>query len=236
MRAQLVKRFLRVGRRSRVVDIGSGQGDLAAMLVREYPEARVLGLELSSEGIAIAAAKVPAATFVQRDLLTELPVAAELAGFGQLAVCSEVLEHVDDPSRLLRNARAYLAPGARVVITVPGGPMSAFDRYIGHRRHHTPASLRAIVDESGLESVAVFRAGFPFFNVYRLTIILRGHRLIGDVSAHEQGTAASNLASLVMRVFRVLFRFNATRSPWGWQIVAIARVPTSISDGAGRRV
>jgi hypothetical protein len=29
----------------------------------------------------------------------------------------------------------------------------------------------------------------------------------------------------VMRVFRTLFRFNLVRSPWGWQMVAIARVP-----------
>jgi SAM-dependent methyltransferase len=225
MRSEIVRRFLRLEPRSRVVDIGSGQGDLAAMLTAEYPGTEVLGLELSAEGVAIAAAKVPGARFVQRDLLTEEPVPGELAGFGDHAVCSEVLEHVDDPPRVLRNARAYLAPGCRVVITVPGGPMSAFDRHIGHRRHHTPASLRAIVEAAGLEPVAVFRAGFPFFNLYRLTVILRGRGLIADVAADTTDTATSRLAALVMRVFRTLFRFNLVRSPWGWQMVAIARVP-----------
>jgi 2-polyprenyl-3-methyl-5-hydroxy-6-metoxy-1,4-benzoquinol methylase len=36
-------------------------------------------------------------------------------------VCSEVLEHVDRPRELLANAAAYLAPGCRLVVTVPGG-------------------------------------------------------------------------------------------------------------------
>jgi SAM-dependent methyltransferase len=226
MRAALVKRCLRLTPGARVVDIGSGQGDLAAMLEREYPGTRLLGLELSAEGVAIASAKVPSARFVQRDLLTEDTVPHDLAGFGQYAVCSEVLEHVDDPARVLRNARAYLAPGCRVVITVPGGPMSAFDRHIGHRRHHTPASLRAIIETAGLEPVSVFRAGFPFFNLYRLTVIMRGTGLIADVSATTGGTTASRIAAVVMRVYRSLFRFNLVRSPWGWQMAAIARVPT----------
>lgn len=227
MRAQLVRRFLNMHGNCRAVDIGSGQGDLAAMLVRVYPDARVLGLELSAEGVAIAAAKVPAASFVQRNLLIESPVPTGLAGFGEVAVCSEVLEHVDDPVRVLRNARPYLAPGCRLVITVPGGPMSAFDRHIGHRRHHTPSSLRHVIDGAGFDTIAVFRSGFPFFNLYRMMVILRGRRLIEDVSQERDGSISAGVASLVMRVFRTLFRFNLTRSPWGWQIVGIARVPTS---------
>jgi 2-polyprenyl-3-methyl-5-hydroxy-6-metoxy-1,4-benzoquinol methylase len=232
MRSQLVRRFLNTRSRKRVVDIGSGQGDLAAMLMRDHADAKVLGLELSAEGVAIAKAKVPSATFVQRDLLVESPVPPEFAAFGEAAVCSEVLEHVDDPARVLRNARPFLSPGCRVVITVPGGPMSYFDRHIGHRRHHTPSSLKTIIEAAGLDTVAVFRSGFPFFNLYRMTVILRGRKLIDDVSAQERGAGASSgVAALVMRAFRTLFRFNLTRSPWGWQIVGIARVPTAGTAG-----
>jgi hypothetical protein len=78
---------------------------------------------------------------------------------------------------------------------------------------------------AGLEPVAVFRAGFPFFNLYRLTVILRGKGLIADVSSDQTNTVTSRMAALVMGLFRALFRFNLLRSPWGWQMVAIARVP-----------
>jgi SAM-dependent methyltransferase len=198
------------------------------MLTSEFPDTDLLGLELSAEGVSIASAKVPSARFVQRDLLADERISDELAGFGDYAVCSEVLEHVDDPSSLLRNAAGYLAPGCRVVITVPGGPMSAFDRHIGHRRHHTPDSLRRIIDDAGLQPIAVFRAGFPFFNLYRLIVILRGKSLIADVAADEAESVTSGLAALVMRAFRAFFRFNAMRSPWGWQMVAVARVPKAM--------
>ena len=229
MRARIVKRCLRLKQPARVVDIGSGQGDLAVMLTTEFPDTNLLGIELSAEGVSLAAAKVPSARFVQRDLLADEGVSDELAGFGDYAVCSEVLEHVDEPSNLLRNAAAYLAPGCRVVITVPGGPMSAFDRHIGHRRHHTPASLRRLIDDAGLQPMAVFRAGFPFFNLYRLVVILRGKSLIRDVAANESEGATSRLAALVMSGFRAAFRFNLMRSPWGWQMVAVARVPKAKS-------
>ena len=42
----------------------------------------------------------------------------------------------------MRNAAALLAPGAKVVVTVPGGPRSAFDKHIGHCRHFTAAAAR----------------------------------------------------------------------------------------------
>ena len=77
-----------------------------------------------------------------RDLLRDPAPDAEWAGWATHAVCSEVLEHVDEPVVLLRNARSWLAPGCRLVVTVPGGPMSAFDRHIGHRRHFSPGGSR----------------------------------------------------------------------------------------------
>jgi hypothetical protein len=40
---------------------------------------------------------------------------------------------------LLKNAQ-YMAEGCRLVITVPG-PMSAFDKHIGHRKHLAPPEI-----------------------------------------------------------------------------------------------
>ena len=137
-------------------------------------------------------------------------------------MCCEVLEHVDDPAGFLSRARAYLKPGARLLVTVPGGPMSAFDRYIGHRQHFTRESIRAVLTEAGFEVNEVRMAGFPFFNLYRLTVIGRGEKLARDVKAGGTGTA-SKLAEAVMAAFRFLFRFNLSDSAFGWQVVAVAQ-------------
>ena len=93
--------------------------------------------------------------------------------------------------------------------------MSAFDHYIGHRKHYTPAELAALLNRSGFSVQAVYGAGFPFFNLYRATIILRGKRLLQDISGSP--TLAARVG---MAMFGTLFHFNLMR--WGWQTIAVA--------------
>jgi 2-polyprenyl-3-methyl-5-hydroxy-6-metoxy-1,4-benzoquinol methylase len=226
-RRRLILRLLAsdAGRPMRILDIGSGTGDLAADIHSAFPSAEVLGLDISEGAVEYAARKVPTATFLQRDLVRDAGADPEHQGWATHAVCSEVLEHVEDPDVLLANARPYLTPGCRLLVTVPGGPMSAFDRHIGHRQHFTPESLRAVVEQAGFEVERTVAAGFPFFNFYRLTVLLRGKRLVDDV-AHGAGSPA---ARVVMRIFDPLFRLNVPSSPWGWQVLAAARFPGPIS-------
>jgi SAM-dependent methyltransferase len=142
-RRRLVMALLGVhGPRPRVLDIGSGQGDLAALIRARFPRADVVGVELSESGCEVSRRKVPDARFFRWDLLDGKAPPEELRGWATHAVCSEVLEHLDDPGLLLANARAFLSPECRLLVTVPGGPMSAFDRYIGHRRHYSRRDLR----------------------------------------------------------------------------------------------
>ena len=160
---------------ARILDIGSGQGDLAVDLRQSFSQAELAGIELSATGVAVSARKVPDAQFFQRDLLSSKESAGELRSWAQYAVCSEVLEHLDNPALLLKNASEYLAPGCGLVVTVPGGPQSEFDRHIGHRGHFTPAVLRELLETSGFTVELATTAGFPFFNFYRMVVILRGH-------------------------------------------------------------
>jgi SAM-dependent methyltransferase len=201
--------------KQRILDVGSGTGRMAADLRDRFPWADIVGLELSREGVERARISVPSATFIQRDLIQDTAIDPRLRAWATAAVCSEVLEHVDEPQRLLHGMLPYLAPGCRLVVTVPGGPMSAFDRSIGHRRHFTPQSLSSLLVESGFQVEIAQRSGFPFFNLYRLVVIARGNRLLDDA----QGSSSARAA---MWLFDGLFRLNLDRSPFGWQIVALA--------------
>lgn len=216
----------------RLLDIGSGTGDFLEVAARHWPGAQLLGLEMSEIGVARAAAAVPAAEFRVCDLLEGPGRVGDRAGWATHAVCSEVLEHVDDPVRLLRNARSWLAPGCRLVVTVPGGPMSAYDRHIGHRRHFTPSDLSASLAAAGFNVTLAMRAGFPWFNVYRSVVILAGDRLIADAGAGKEASAVRRATmEAAMAVFRPIFLLNLPRSPFGWQTVAVAREPTGTRHG-----
>jgi len=223
-RRRLALRLLeRVSVPERLLDIGSGQGDFLLDAAGRWPQAALVGLEASQRGNDIARAKLPTASFELVDLSQDAPPPPALAGWATHAVCSEVLEHVDEPAAFLRHVRAYLGPGARLVVTVPGGAMSAFDKRIGHRRHYSPERLRETFNEAGLCTAATFGAGFPFFNLYRRVVITRGERLASDVASwdgHPSGAARAAMAA-----FRPLLAISLPRSAWGSQIVGVAYEP-----------
>ena len=219
MRHDFIARLLgeaAAGQKVRILDLGSGQGDLLKKLSKLLPEALLLGTEMSEKGVAISRQKVPRASFIVADIFHPPPSCSEYLGWATHAVCSEVLEHVDNPISFLEHARQYLAPQATLIVTVPGGPISAFDRHIGHRRHFDRKSIRETLEQAGYSVERVYATGFPFFNLYRLSVIAAGQQV-------QSGGASSILATCLMRAFRFLFHGNFLDSRFGWQLVAVAR-------------
>ena len=100
--------------------------------------------------------------------------------------------------------------------------MSAFDKHIGHRKHWAPGEISKLLHDAGFSTVRANGAGFPFFNLYRCVVILRGTRLIDDVRAGSGGQT-SLAARAVMSVFNRLIRKRMNSSVHGWQMIATAR-------------
>jgi SAM-dependent methyltransferase len=219
-----------IGRRGppeRLLDIGSGNGELLAAAAKRWPAARLAGLELSPAGVEETKRKVPEVRVRVCDLIQSPEPAPGEAGWASHTVCSEVLEHVDDPVKLLRNARAWLEPGCRLVATVPGGPISAFDRHIGHRRHFSPDDLGRALADAGFETQLLAGAGFPFFNLYRGLVIARGERLVADAAVDARDTPQAKAIGAAMLAFKPLLAISLPRSPLGWQTVGVARLPVA---------
>jgi SAM-dependent methyltransferase len=107
----LMSRLPEPGRGLRVLDLGCGPGYLASMVAaRGY---RVTGVERPGG----AGANFPETVrLVQADLEFGLP---ELDGYFDIVLCADILEHLRDPARLLRQARAVMAPGAKLVASLP---------------------------------------------------------------------------------------------------------------------
>jgi SAM-dependent methyltransferase len=207
----------------RYLDIGSGQGDLAVAVADRWPDAEISGLELSRRGVDVTARKLPGGRFYQFDLLSGRAPLGGYEAWATHATCSEVLEHVDEPDAFLASAQRWLAPDALLVVTVPGGPMSAFDRHIGHRRHYTADGLSSLLEATGFQVLECGGAGYPLFNLYRRIVIARGERLVTDVDATGSVPLAARAA---MDVFNRLLATSPTRGRRGWQLYAVARLHT----------
>ncbi|WP_159107302.1 class I SAM-dependent methyltransferase [Azospirillum sp. B4] len=209
-----------LGPHSRLLDIGCGIGLTLMDLASRFPGTALAGVDASAIAIAAGQARLADAHLLVCDLQGNAEELAPLSGWATHAICSEVLEHVDAPGTLLRHARSAIAPGGVLLVTVPAGPRTAYDRHIGHRRHYSRQDLRELLKEAGFEVERVRASGWPFFNLYKLLITLRGRRLIDDLRGKP-----STLARAGITLFRHLFRLQPAWSHGGWQLVAIARRP-----------
>lgn len=218
-RRRIIRRLLEIDPHQtgvRMLEMGSGTGQFASEFCPQFPGVNYLGLDMSAEGVQQAKIRVPAARFAVCNLLQPV-VTDEVLSFGAThALCSEVLEHVDDPESLLRNSGSGMANGCRLIVTVPGGPMTEFDKHIGHRKHFTSKQLELILIKAGFEVIKSTGIGFPFFNLYRLVLLSRGKGLVQLVSG-----SPSNLIRLGYYIFNALNCLNVDFG--GWQIVAVAR-------------
>jgi SAM-dependent methyltransferase len=108
----LILSRLGAGRGRRALDVGAADGFLAAELsARGW---KVTALERDPAQAARAAARCEQALTV--DLERQTPT---LAGLYDAAVYGDVLEHLSDPLRVMRELGRHLAPGAAVIVSVP---------------------------------------------------------------------------------------------------------------------
>lgn len=205
---------------STLIDFGSGTGIFLKELNTRFPNINMIGFEYSKMGVEIAKANVPKGSFFQKNMLEEDDEPIDALNSADYAVCTEVLEHVDNPVLFLKNSRKYLKNGAKLIITVPGGKMSEFDKYLGHRKHFSIKDLSDILLEAGFKKYKVRAAGFPFFNLYKLAIIIRGKHLIEDCKNFEKKKSIGMFGRILGSLFYTMFLFNVNNTPFGWQIIA----------------
>lgn len=149
-----------IGSGSRVIDIGCGYGAVARSIANAVEGVEVLGIDLDTIRLeqAKAADNPPNLTFVEGDVLTDLPT-----GQWDVAVMSNVLEHIDGRVEFLRRLASSAQP-SRVLIRVP-----LFERdwhvplrrelgvnYFSDKTHyieHTLAEFAEEIAEAGYEVV-----------------------------------------------------------------------------------
>jgi 2-polyprenyl-3-methyl-5-hydroxy-6-metoxy-1,4-benzoquinol methylase len=161
---------------SRVLDLGCSQGLLAAPL-RERG-VTTIGVDAGPPG----ALREELAEYHSRDLEQplELPVGRDF----DYVVIADVIEHVRNAQQLLRNARRFLKPEGRLLISTPNialwfyrlsllvgrfeyGPRGVLDRT--HVHLYTRATFRREVERAGFDVLAERYTALPFEVVFEST-------------------------------------------------------------------
>jgi SAM-dependent methyltransferase len=123
----------------RVIEVGCGTGNVLRMLERECRRGEVIGLDLFEESLRFARRRV-GCRLVRGDVY-DWPVERPFNMIGMF----DVLEHLPDDVGALRRLRACLAPGGRLVLTVPAH-MSLWSYADTHARHYRRYGVRDLSD------------------------------------------------------------------------------------------
>ena len=220
-RHQIINQVIRTAKISgnqSIVDIGCGTGELLNHLAMEFSPQNLLGLDISKVGISKAQENYPNLNFALIEVNDDGYISMTMKSAADIIVCSEVLEHLEEPKEILRFISNILQAKGVLIVTVPAGPMSFLERYIGHHRHYTKDSLTQLLEASGFSKIEVQRAGFPGINLIRLASMLRGKRILNDVAESQRKPI---LIGFGLRVAELILRYSLKDSIFGWQLVAV---------------
>jgi SAM-dependent methyltransferase len=209
-RRAILERIGRLSDASTVLDLGCSTGYLLEDLRRAHPRATLYGVDLVGAGLEKAHANVRDARLLRADVC-DLPIADQTID----VICSaNLLEHVPDDRKALREASRVLRPGGRAAIVVPAGPgtFDYYDRFLGHERRYGRQELAEKAVSAGFEVLEDAYLGsliYPAFWLVKQRNRRRFGRLDGAqlehrVAADIAGTQDSHLGRLTCELERLL--------------------------------
>jgi SAM-dependent methyltransferase len=211
-----------------LLDLGCSSGHLLEDLRRWHPVATLWGLDLIGAGLRKAHERVPDARLLRADAC-ELP----LADASIDAICSaNLLEHVPDDRRALREIARVLRPGGRAVLVVPAGPSTYdyYDRFLGHERRYARHEMADKARTAGLQTIEDCYLGsiiYPAFWLVkqrnrrrfgRLDGDMLERRVAADIAATRDSTAGRAACALERRLLD-----HGVRLPFGIRNLVVLR-------------
>ncbi len=208
-RPELVERLPATCRN--VLDLGCATGEVGAAVKRRIPAASVTGVELDPAMAALAAERLD--HVVAANLEDGDAIARELAGppFDGV-IAGDILEHLVDPWRTLRDLRAVLAPGAVIVASLPN--VGFWDTWWNAMvRRRWPYRPRGIHDATHLRFFARHNVE-PLFSQagFRIERLDRTYRLVERPhprNRHARLFALPGLRDLLTFQFLIVARLEA---------------------------
>ena len=154
----------------KVLDAGCGEGFSLNKLISNKIGDELEGIEYSKEAIALGEKLFPNANIKLGDIYN-LPYKTDSF---DLVVCTEVLEHLEDPQKalleIIRVSKKYLIlsvpnePIFRLANFLRGKYMSSFGNSHGHINHWTIFSFQKFIKKNGIK-IKKLKLPFPWILV-----------------------------------------------------------------------
>jgi SAM-dependent methyltransferase len=142
------------GRRGTLLEIGCGHGKMIRSLSRLHPDIEYTGCDINAEAIAFCQQTSPQSHFYTR----RAEDVDETARY-DFVLLADILEHVVEPERVLRNAHRAVRDGGYLILqTVSEGDPNIYSLFRliksdwsletrGHRHYFTKTQIRGLVEQ-----------------------------------------------------------------------------------------
>ncbi len=149
----------------KILDYGCGVGVIDLFLASKGH--KVIGFDISSKAINIANESARTLNLKKRSSFFELSKFNKEVkkGMYDLVVCTEVIEHLENDTVVVKKLIGLLKKGGILFITTPSinaplfklGLTKKFDDSVGHLRRYDPKKLEALIESSGMKVVNIRR-------------------------------------------------------------------------------
>ena len=203
-----------------ILDVGCSSGFLVEDLLREVPQAAIIGADYLPNVVLSAARRVRGVPFLQFDL-RDCPLADDcLDGVTAL----NVLEHIDDDFKALQEIHRILRRGGFAHIEVPADPTSfdLYDEVLMHFRRYRLRDLATKALDAGFAIVKATHLGFFVYPLFKF--VKRQNQKVGKNLTYDEKKEL--VARQIGRTARTRFlsvAFNLERS-----IGSVVRYPFGI--------
>ena len=144
-----------------VLDVGCGQGLNTVKFADDWPNAKIVGVDLSDIGIEYANTHYGSrknVSFICGDVSNMLDDEEKF----DLVTAFELLEHIEDWEKV---AKVMTKISNRyIMISVPIGKMREYEKEHGHFRNYQKGELESFFEENGFRTLKTYYAGFPFWS------------------------------------------------------------------------
>lgn len=208
------------------LEIGCGTGFVLSGIANDNPHLEISGSEIHSAGLNYAANRAKNVALFQMDA-RDIPFENEFDVIGAF----DVLEHIEEDSKVLSQMFHAVLPGGGIIVTVPQHRFlwSQQDEYACHVRRYEAQELQNKVEEAGFwveRATSFVTLLLPLMFVSRLS-----KRKPVENYDPIQEFRISKLANMALEKVLDLERLMICRGisfPFGGSRLLIARKPTEV--------